>query len=149
MFKVVGIEATIQNDDFSIIFGSFEDGSPRMLGNFDILIYDASLSIEPQATIANSYHSTAIPSAEKPSGANHARWVNADADAAIERAGSTVDVAERKAAYCDLAELITTELPRLNLFLYTEGYGASTKLSGYTVNMWGSLTWDVQNWKLQ
>ncbi len=149
MFKVVGIEATIQNDDFSIIFGSFEDGSPRMLGNFDILIYDASLSIEPQATIANSYLSTAIPSAENPSGANHARWINADADAAIERAGSTVDVAERKAAYCDLADLITTELPRLNLFLYTEGYGASTKLTGYTVNMWGSLTWDVQNWKLQ
>jgi len=149
MFKVVGIETTIQNDDFSIIFGSFEDGSPRMLGNFDILIYDASLSIEPQATIANSYHSTAIPSVENPSGSNHSRWVNADADAAIERAGSTVDVAERQAAYCELATLVSTELPRLNLFLYTEGYGASTKLSGYTVNMWGSLTWDVQHWMLQ
>jgi peptide/nickel transport system substrate-binding protein len=149
MFKVVGIEATIQNDDFSIIFGSFEDGSPRMVGNFDILVYDASLSIEPQATIANSYLSTAIPSAENPSGANHARWINAAADAAIERAGSTVDVAERQAAYCELAELVATELPRLNLFLYTEGYGASTQLTGYTVNMWGSLTWDVQNWQLQ
>ena len=22
------------------------------------------------------------------------------------------------------------------------------KLSGYTVNMWGSLSWDVQNWKM-
>lgn len=149
MFKVVGIEATIQNDDFSIIFGAFEDGSPRMLGNHDILVYDASLSIEPHATIANSYLSTAIPSAENPSGANHSRWVNAAADAAIEQAGSTVDIAARQAAYCDLAELVTTELPRLNLFLYTEGYGASTRLSGYTVNMWGSLTWDVQEWKLE
>lgn len=149
MFKVVGIEATIQNDDFSIIFGAFEDGSPRMLGNHDILVYDASLSIEPHATIANSYLSTAIPSAENPSGANHSRWVNAAADAAIEQAGSTVDIATRQAAYCDLAELVTTELPRLNLFLYTEGYGASTRLSGYTVNMWGSLTWDVQEWKLE
>lgn len=149
MFKVVGIEATIQNDDFSIIFGAFADGSPRMLGNYDILVYDASLSIEPHASIANSYRSTAIPSAENPSGANHARWVNAAADAAIERAGSTVDIAERQAAYCELANLITAELPRLNLFLYTEGYGASTRLSGYTVNMWGSLTWDVQEWKLE
>lgn len=149
MFKVVGIEATIQNDDFSIIFGAFEDGSPRMLGNHDILVYDASLSIEPHATIANSYLSTAIPSAENPSGSNHSRWVNADADAAIEAAGSTVDIATRQAAYCELAELVTTELPRLNLFLYTEGYGASTRLSGYTVNMWGSLTWDVQEWKLE
>lgn len=40
-------------------------------------------------------------------------------------------------------------LTRLNLLLYTEGYGASTRLSGYTVNMWGSLTWDVQEWKLE
>lgn len=149
MFKVVGIEATIQNDDFSIIFGSFEDGSPRKIGNFDILVYDASLSIEPHATIANSYLASAIPSADNPAGANYSRWISNEANAAIEAAGNTVDIAARQAAYCDLAELVATELPRLNLFLYTEGYGASTNLTGYTVNMWGSLTWDVQEWQLQ
>ena len=40
-------------------------------------------------------------------------------------------------------------LTRLNLFLYTEGYGVSTRLSVYTVNMWGHLTWDVHEWKLE
>ncbi|MEZ4726850.1 MAG: peptide ABC transporter substrate-binding protein [Caldilineaceae bacterium] len=149
MFKAVGIEATIQNDDFSIIFGSYEDGSPRKLGNFDILVYDASLAIEPHATIANSFHSSAIPSPENPAGANYQRWVNAAADAAIEQAGSTVDVAARQAAYCDLASLVATDVPRIHLYLFTEGYGASTRLSGYEVNIWGSLTWDVQNWKLE
>ncbi|MBX3011519.1 MAG: peptide ABC transporter substrate-binding protein [Caldilineaceae bacterium] len=149
MFKAVGIEATIQNDDFSIIFGSYAEGSPRKLGNFDILIYDASLSIEPHATIANSFLSTAIPSSENPAGANYHRWVNAAADAAIQKAGSTVDVAERKAAYCELANLIATEVPRIHLYLFTEGYGASDRLSGYQVNIWGSLTWDVQHWKLE
>ena len=43
--------------------------------------------------------------------------------------------------------LIAAELPQLHLYLFTEGYGASDQLSGYVVNMWGSLTWDVQNWK--
>lgn len=148
MFKAVGVEATIQNDDFSIIFGSYEEGSPRKLGNFDILVYDSSLAIEPQAAIANAFLSTSIPSAENPAGANHSRWVNAAADAAIERAGRTVDVAERKAAYCELANLVATEAPRIHLYLFTEGYGASSRLSGYEVNMWGSLTWDVQNWQL-
>lgn len=149
MFKAVGIEATIQNDDFSIIFGSYEDGSPRKLGNFDILVYDASLAIEPHATIANSFHSTAIPSPDNPAGANYQRWVNTEADAAIEEAGSTVDVATRQAAYCELANLVATDVPRIHLYLFTEGYGASNRLSGYEVNIWGSLTWDVQNWKVE
>lgn len=149
MFKAVGIEATIQNDDFSIIFGSFEEGSPRMVGNFDMLIYDSSLPIEPQASLYNAYHSSEIPSAENPAGGNFYRWVNPEADAAIEAAGSTVDVAERQTAYCKLAELINTDLPQVSIFLFTEGYGAANSLTGYAVNMWGSLTWDVQNWKVQ
>ena len=36
-----------------------------------------------------------------------------------------------------------------SIFLFTEGYGAADRLSGYQVNMWGSLTWDVQNWKME
>lgn len=149
MFKAVGVEATIQNDDFSLIFGSYQEGSPRKVGNFDILIYDASLAIEPHSTIFNSFHASAIPSAENPTGANYHRWVNAQADAAIEKAGSTVDIAARKGAYCELAELIATELPRIHLYRFTEGYGVSNRMSGYQVNIWSSLTWDVQNWKLE
>ena len=80
---------------------------------------------------------------------NYARWTSEAADAAIETAGNTVDIETRKAAYCELAQLIADELPSLNLFLYTEGYGASDCLSGYDVNMWGSLSWDVQNWQMQ
>lgn len=148
MWKQVGIEATIQNDDFSIIFGAFEDGAPRQLGNFDILIYDTSLSLDPHAAIVSTYHSTQIPNEANPAGDNSSRWVNAEADAYIDAAGATISVDERRAAYCALSELVATELPRLNLFLFTEGYGASNRLSGYDVNMWGSLTWDVQNWQL-
>ncbi|GIK72091.1 MAG: ABC transporter substrate-binding protein [Chloroflexota bacterium] len=148
MFKAVGIETTIQNDDFSIIFGSFDDGAPRQLGNFDILVYDTSLPMEPHASIANTYMSTAIPTADNPAGNNASRWVNARADELIQAAGATVDLDARRAAYCELSDLIATELPRLNLYLFTEGYGASNRLSGYEVNMWGSLSWDIQNWRL-
>lgn len=59
-----------------------------------------------------------------------------------------MDVEARHAAYCDLAELIATELPELHFYLFTEGLRRSDLLSDYVVNMWGSLTWDVQNWKL-
>ncbi|HXF61208.1 MAG TPA: peptide ABC transporter substrate-binding protein [Caldilineaceae bacterium] len=144
----VGIEVTVQNHDFQVIFGSYSDGAPRKLGNFDLLLYDASLGVEPQAAVFNSFHSSSIPTPENAAGGNYMRWVNAEADAAIEAAGRTVDLAERRAAYCTLAELIAHDLPQLHFYLFTEGYGASNRLSGYQVNIWGSLTWDVQNWKL-
>lgn len=149
MFKAVGADVAIQNDDFSIIFGSYEEGSPRQVGNYDMLIYDDSLGIEPHAAILSDYHSSGIPSDENPAGGNMYRWVNSAADAAIERAGSTVEVSERQAAYCELAELMQQELPLVSIFLFSEGYGAAANLTGYEVNMWGSLTWDAQNWRYQ
>jgi peptide/nickel transport system substrate-binding protein len=60
-----------------------------------------------------------------------------------------VDIATRQAAYCSLAKLMQQDLPLIRIFLFTEGYGTATNLTGYQVNMWGSLTWDVQNWKMQ
>ena len=146
--RAVGIEVMIKNDDRAIIFGSYADGAPRMTGDFDMLLYDSNLPIDPQATIAHTFHSSAIPSAENMTGGNIFRWVNPTADAAIEAAGSTLDIAARRAAYCELGKLITTELPQLHLFLFREGYGASARLYGNKVNMWGSVTWDVQNWRL-
>jgi peptide/nickel transport system substrate-binding protein len=145
--RAVGIEARIQNYDFSIIFGSYDDNSPRMVGDFDMLIYDRSLPIEPQGSIVNDYFSTQIPSPENPTGGNVWRWVNPEGDAFIEQAGSTFDLTARKTAYCQLGELITTDLSQLYLYVFQDGYGFANNLTGYTVSTWGSMVWDVQNWQ--
>lgn len=145
--KAAGIQANIQNYDFSIIFGSFADGSPRMLGDYDMLIFDRGYYLEPQGDVESSYLSTNIPSADKPDGGNYFRWVNPKADQAIQKAGSTFDQAERKAAYCDLAKQIQDDAVQDHLYLFQDGYGFSSKLTGYTVSTWGSMTWDVENWK--
>ncbi|MFZ0532409.1 MAG: peptide ABC transporter substrate-binding protein [Anaerolineales bacterium] len=146
--KAVGIEARIQNYDFSIIFGSYEDNSPRAIGDYDMLIYDRSLSIEPQGSIAVDYPSTQIPSPENPTGGNIWRWVNPGADAFIKQAGSTFDLNVRKAAYCGLGNLIATELPQIYIYVFQDGYGYANNLTGYVVSTWGSMVWDVQNWQL-
>jgi peptide/nickel transport system substrate-binding protein len=145
--KAVGIEANIQNYDFSIIFGSFADGAPSKLGDFDMLIYDRGYYLEPHGDVLDSYYSTSIPSADNPDGDNSFRWVNAEADAAIEKAGSTFDQATRREAYCELAKLIQEDAIQDHIFLFQDGYAFSSKLEGYTVSTWGSMTWDVQNWK--
>jgi peptide/nickel transport system substrate-binding protein len=145
--KAVGIEARIQNYDFSIIFGSYEDNSPRMIGDFDMLIYDRSLNIEPQGSIEADYPSTQIPSPENPTGGNQWRWVNSQADELVKAAGSTFDLAARKEAYCGLGDLIVTEIPQLFIYVFQDGYGYANNLTGYVVSTWGSMVWDVQNWQ--
>ena len=145
--KAVGVEARIQNYDFSIIFGTYEENSPRMVGDYDMLIYDRSLSIEPQGSIENDYVSTQIPSAEDPTAGNIWRWVNPDGDAFIKQAGGTFDLDVRKEAYCGLGNLIVAELPQVYVYLFQDGYGFANNLTGYTVSTWGSMVWDVYNWQ--
>jgi peptide/nickel transport system substrate-binding protein len=143
----VGIEARIQNYDFSIIFGSYEDQSPRKIGDYDMLIFDRGFSVEPQDYVANAYSSTNIPSEELPSGGNYFRWVNATVDEAIETAGTNFDLETRKEAYCTIGEQVNTDLPQIYLYLFQDGYGFADNLTGYTVSTWGSMAWGCQNWK--
>jgi len=145
--REVGVEARIQNYDFSIIFGSYSDGSPRKTGDFDMLIYDRAFGLEPQAEIFARYHSSDIPTADNPDGRGYMRWVNEEADELIETAGRNFDLQVRKDAYCQLGELIVNEdVVQIFLYLFQDGFGFSSRLDGYTVSTWGSMTWDVQNW---
>jgi peptide/nickel transport system substrate-binding protein len=144
--KAIGVEANIQNYDFSIIFGSFSDGSPRMTGDYDMLIFDRGYNLEPQGSVQDAYSSTNFPSAENPDGGNIYRWSNPKADEAIAAAGSTFDQAKRRDAYCELGKLIQEDAVQNYIYLFQDGYGFSSKLTGYTVSTWGSMTWDAQNW---
>ena len=69
------------------------------------------------------------------------------ADAAIAAAGGTFDQAKRRDAYCELGKLIQEDAVQNYIYLFQDGYGFSSKLTDYTVSTWGSMTWDVQNWK--
>lgn len=147
--KAIGIEMYIQNEDFSVIFGGWNDRAPRKTGDFDVQIYDGLVEAEPQDTVISQWRSDQIPSAENQEGRNYFRWVNPLADDAINRAGSTPDLGIRRQAYCDLAKLMSEDLPGLYLYLLSDGYGFSTKLHGYVVSTWGSMTWDVANWWIE
>ncbi|MEW5940443.1 MAG: ABC transporter substrate-binding protein, partial [Chloroflexota bacterium] len=145
--KAVGVEARIQNYDFSIIFGTYDDKSPRLLGDYDMLIFDRGFGIDPQEYVNGAYRSDGIPGDDNPTGSNYFRWVNPTVDEALQVAGSNFDQATRKEAYCKIAEQISADLPQIYLYLFQDGYGFADSLTGYTVSTWGSMTWGAQNWK--
>ncbi|MCX6059520.1 MAG: peptide ABC transporter substrate-binding protein [Chloroflexi bacterium] len=119
--KAVGVEARIQNYDFSIIFGTFEDNSPRAIGDYDML--------------------------ENPTGGNYFRWVNPQVDSALVTAGSSFDTQARKDAYCKIGQAIIDDLPQVYLYLFQDNYGVADNLDGYVLSTWGSMSWGAQNWK--
>ncbi len=145
--KAVGIEARIQNYDFSIIFGAYEDNSPRMVGDYDMLIFDRGFTTEPQGYNFDAYHSSRIPSETNTTGGNYFSWVNADVDAALDTAGSSFDTQTRKDAYCEVGQAVIDDLPQVYLYLFQDNYGIADSLTGYTLNTWGSMSWGSQNWQ--
>jgi len=145
--KAVGVEARIQNYDFSIIFGTYEDKSPRMIGDYDMLIFDRGFGIDPQEYISNGYRSDNIPSAANPTGVNYFRWINPKVDELLKVAGSNFEQSVRKDAYCKIAGQVNADLPQVYLYLFQDNYGFADGLTGYTLSTWGSMTWGAQNWK--
>jgi peptide/nickel transport system substrate-binding protein len=145
--KAIGVEARIQNYDFSIIFGTYEDNSPRAVGDYDMLIFDRGFTTEPQGYNFDAYHSSRIPTAENPTGGNYFRWVNPKVDAALELAGSSFDQQTRKDAYCEVGQAVLDDMPQVYLYLFQDNYGVADNLDGYTLSTWGSMSWGAQNWK--
>ncbi len=73
--KAVGIDTRLENQEFAVIFGTWEDGSPRLLGDFEILVIDAGGSLSRVKISCWSHHPDQVPSEETPGGTNISRWV--------------------------------------------------------------------------
>jgi peptide/nickel transport system substrate-binding protein len=144
--KAVGIDAKIENQEFAVIFGSFDDGSPRMVGDYDVLLYDHGWFAEPGKQIHESLSPDQVPSAENSSGDNFLRWVREDVGEWIAAANSSPDVEVRRENFCKVADALREDIPVFPLLQFSEGSVYSNRLHGYTVSTWEWATWDAENW---
>ncbi len=147
--KNVGIEVKIENQDFAVIFGTWADKSPRMLGDYDLLIYDAGLFAEPGADIEQDFASYMIPSETNQGGTNIYRWNRQDVDAWIKAANSTPDINVRRENFCKVANALREDIVTFPILQFAEGSVYSHKLHGFTVSTWEWSTWDAENWWLE
>lgn len=145
----IGMDVQIENQEFAVIFGTWEDNSPRMLGDYDILIYDAGLFAEPGAVIANRYSPDQVPSADNPGGENFHRWVREDVGEWITTANSSSDIEVRRENFCNVATAIREDIITFPILQFSEGSAYSNKMHGYAISTWEWSTWDVENWWLE
>ena len=144
--QAVGIETQIENQEFAVIFGSYEDSSPRMLGDYDALLYDGGWFAEPGKQIHEQLAPDQVPSEETLSGDNYLRWVRDDVGQWIDAANSSPDVEERRENFCKVADAYREDIPAFPILQFSEGSVYSNRLHGFTVSTWEWATWDAENW---
>lgn len=147
--KAIGVEVKIENQDFAVIFGTWTDNSPRMLGDYDLLIYDAGLFAEPGASIAQDFSPDMIPSADNQAGGNIYRWVRDDVGQWIDAANASPDVEVRRENFCNVANAMRQDVVTFPILQFSEGSVYSNKLHGFTVSTWEWSTWDSENWWME
>jgi peptide/nickel transport system substrate-binding protein len=145
----IGITMNIENQDFAIIFGTYDDGAPMMVGDYDTLYYDGGFFIEPHNSIRVQFHPTQVPSDENPGGENVWRWVREDVGEWIDAGGATPDREKRRENYSMVADALREDMVIIPICQYAEGSAYSTKLHGFTVSTWEYSTWDCENWWLE
>ncbi|MBA2521109.1 MAG: peptide ABC transporter substrate-binding protein [Chloroflexia bacterium] len=145
----IGIEIAIENQDFAVIFGTWADSSPRLLGDYDLLLYDAGYFAEPGAEIERDFAPDQLPSADNPGGGNFYRWVRDDVGEWLTAANQSPDVDERRTNFCNVAGAIREDFVSFPLYQFREGGVYSNLLHGFTISTWEYATWDAENWWLE
>lgn len=150
-WKQIGVEAYIENAPTAALFGTFESGGIARHGKFDILIYTTGLPIpDPQSQVETYFSSWNIPlPTNKGAGYNYSRWIDTTADQAIRAAGSTADLAARRAAYCTVMSEVTSQRPQIYLYARKSLAAFRNTLQGWEMNVWKNLGWNAAQWRLK
>lgn len=150
MLQKIGVELVIENISAEALFGSWEENAIRRHGQFDLLLYTSGPGIDPASYIFNNYHASRLPSLENGgTGSNFSRYINANVDTWIEGAARSVDLAQRKALYCQVAAQINRDLPRLFLYERQSLSGYHQSLQNFQVSPGAAnFTYGSQDWWL-
>ena len=131
--KQIGVEVYIENVPSDVLFGTWASGAFRRHGQFDIIQFSPNPDIaDPHSHMYQYYDSAMMPMASnKGAGANYSRWVNKEADKAIEQAGGILDLKQRHDLYCQSAQLIANELPVIFLYNRSTSSGYSERVQNF------------------
>ena len=149
-WKAIGVEVKIQNQPSSVLLsGSCTSKDPRKLGSFDMVQFASAPGIDPHSTVLPRYHSKNIPTAANCAGQNYTRIKNPQIDTAIDAAGATLDLAQRKASYATALKLLNDAYVIIWLYDRADIDARQDALRGWEPNAWQRFTWQIENWYIK
>jgi WD40 repeat protein/ABC-type oligopeptide transport system substrate-binding subunit len=140
-WKAVGAEVTAQVINFSDLFDGWEANGKLVRGQYDVGMFAQSLSLDNDYFYIN-YHSGQIPSDTNPNGANYGRINNPIIDQALDLQRTTVDPAQRYAAWKTIQQILYNNVYEIPLFTYGTYWWVSDRVKNFKpfqFNFWNAV----------
>lgn len=145
MLKAVGFKVELSMIEGGVMWGDAAGGGTEQNGNFELDLWDDGYpGIDPTDYLRYLYYSE---SAAPDNGWNVMRWENAEFDTLLEQA-YTLDEAKRKELFCQMADILATELPIIPLFSVVNADAHSARLQGVQSSINDLVTWNAADWTL-
>ncbi|MBT9134045.1 MAG: Oligopeptide-binding protein AppA [Firmicutes bacterium] len=126
MWKRIGIEIRIEVATFPVVIGALNRST------FDLVLLAPGLEADPDPFIY--FHSSQGLVNNMMVGRNNGNWNFPEYDRLLEAGRATFDVAERRAIYHQLEQLINRDLPFLPMFNVQDVHGIHNRVQGI---VWG------------
>ena len=145
MLKKVGIQATLNTVQGSVMWADSTSGGIEQNGNFELDLYDDGYASSDPTDFIHQYYSSA--SAQKDQGWNIGRYINPDIDALIKKT-YTLNEDDRKAAFCAIAQKLDNDVPQILLFSNIMADAYNTRMDGIQANVNSVVSWNAADWKI-
>ncbi len=148
-YRQIGVELKLKDDaSVPVLFAAWADGGVVRRGGFDMVLVNTGVRVDPQGYFA-AFLSRNIPSARNGGvGDNTFRFRSAEYDALIDEAGSTVDIATRKAAYSRALQLLNDAVVGIWLYERPSIDAHRAGVNGWAGQTWDYFTWNTEDWYL-
>lgn len=141
--RAVGIDVEITEIASSDMFAA---EGPLYQRQFELALY--GWKADPNAGGLSLWNCNAVPSPENNfTGENFAGWCFRDADMALRRGATSLNLEERKGYYLRQQQIWTQELPGLPLFQRLSTIAVAPGVTGPQADTFAPATWNVAAWR--
>ncbi len=147
--KAIGVEFFIENSPSSVLLGTWDGGSPRRRGNFDVIMLSNNILIDPHLQMVGLWSSAQIPSEKNTGGTNFTRFADSKADTILQKASQESDSTKRKDLYCQLAQLTYEQANMIYLYQRYNINSYRRPLQGWLANTWANIGWNAEDWQIK
>lgn len=144
----IGIEVELVNLESDIFFGSYADGSPVALGEYDFWEYSSQPGSFPDPNDV-SWRCSEIPSDENPSGINSQFLCDEQLDALFAEQATLADPAARQVIFYQIAQIMHDNLYWMPMWHDPDLYALSARFQNANISpatqFSNSANWDVSS----